>query len=64
LNVGLWSRRWFALDQTSRTHAFSMLLTAGARLGLNNIALGFLLGLTMARCLRLGPVRVEEAQTR
>jgi hypothetical protein len=51
-------------DQTSRTDAFSMLLTAGVCLGLNNIALGFLLGLTMAWCLRLGLVRGEEAQTR
>jgi hypothetical protein len=50
-------------DQTSRTDALAMLLTTGACLGLNNIALG-LLGLTVAWCLRLGLVRVEEAQAR
>jgi hypothetical protein len=49
-------------DQTSRSDA--MLLTAGACLGLNNIALGFLLGLTVAWCPRLGLARGEEAQTR
>lgn len=48
-------------DQSSRTSAFAMLLTAGACLGLNNIALGFLLGLAMAWCLRAGLFRVEEA---
>jgi MFS superfamily sulfate permease-like transporter len=47
-------------DQTSRTDAFAMLLTASACMGLNNIALGFLLGLGMAWCLRLGLLRVEE----
>lgn len=47
-------------DQTSRTDAFSMLLTAAACMALNNIALGFLLGLAMAWCLRLGLFRVEE----
>jgi MFS superfamily sulfate permease-like transporter len=49
-------------DQTGRTGAFAMLLTAAACMGLNNIALGFLLGLGMARCLRLGLLRVEEAK--
>jgi MFS superfamily sulfate permease-like transporter len=48
-------------DQTSRTDAFAMLLTAAACMGLNNIALGFLLGLSMAWCLRLGLFRVEES---
>jgi MFS superfamily sulfate permease-like transporter len=47
-------------DQTQRTDAFAMLLTAGACMGLNNIALGFLLGLAMAWCLRVGLFRVEE----
>ncbi|HLW65325.1 MAG TPA: putative sulfate/molybdate transporter [Gemmataceae bacterium] len=47
-------------DQTRRTDAFIMLLTAAACLGLNNIALGFVLGLAMAWCLRLGLFRVEE----
>ncbi|HEV3142270.1 MAG TPA: putative sulfate/molybdate transporter, partial [Gemmataceae bacterium] len=37
-------------DQTRRTDAFTMLLTAAACLGLN-IALGFVLGLAMAWCL-------------
>jgi MFS superfamily sulfate permease-like transporter len=49
-------------DQTRRTDAFAMLLTAAACLGLNNIALGFLLGLAMAWCLRFGLFRVEEPQ--
>jgi MFS superfamily sulfate permease-like transporter len=46
-------------DQTSRTDAFAMLLTAAACLGLNNIALGFLLGLAMTWGLRLGLFHVE-----
>ena len=46
-------------DQTSRADAFAMLLTAGACLGLNNIALGFLLGLAMTWGLRLGLFHVE-----
>jgi MFS superfamily sulfate permease-like transporter len=49
-------------DQTSRTDAFAMLLTASACMGLNNIAMGFLLGLAMAWCLRLGVFKVEEAR--
>jgi MFS superfamily sulfate permease-like transporter len=49
-------------DQTSRTDAFAMLLTASACMGLNNIGLGFLLGLAMAWCLRLGLLRVEERE--
>ncbi len=47
-------------DQTSRTDAFAMLLTTAACMGLNNIALGFLLGLTMAWCLRLGLFQIDE----
>jgi MFS superfamily sulfate permease-like transporter len=47
-------------DQTRRTDAFAMLLTAAACMGLNNIALGFVLGLGMAWCLRVGLFRVEE----
>lgn len=47
-------------DQTSRTDAFTMLLTAAACLALNHVALGFALGLAMAWCLRLGLFRVEE----
>ena len=46
-------------DQTSRADAFAMLLTAAACLGLNNIALGFLLGLAMTWGLRLGLFHVE-----
>ena len=45
-------------DQTRRADAFTMLLTAGACLGLNHIALGFALGLGMSWCLRL--TRFEE----
>ncbi|MFH0953638.1 MAG: putative sulfate/molybdate transporter [Verrucomicrobiota bacterium] len=47
-------------DQTRKTDVFSMLLTAGACLALNNIALGFLLGLLMTWCVRLPAFRVEE----
>lgn len=47
-------------DQTSRTDAFTMLLTASACMGLNNIAMGFLLGLAMAWCFRWGLFQVEE----
>ena len=39
-------------DQTRRADAYVMLLTTGVCLGLNNIALGFVLGLVMAWCLR------------
>jgi MFS superfamily sulfate permease-like transporter len=39
-------------DQTRRGDACVMLLTAGVCLGLNNIALGFVLGLVMTWCLR------------
>lgn len=44
-------------DQTSRHDAFTMLLTAGAILGLNNIALGFVIGFVLALLLRLAPSR-------
>jgi hypothetical protein len=50
-------------DQSQRTDAFAMLLTAAACLGLNNIALGFVLGLIMAWCLHIGLFRVEEARS-
>ena len=49
-----------ARDQTSRTDAFAMLLTTGACLGLNNIAVGFGLGLALTWCFKLGTFRVEE----
>ncbi len=49
-------------DQTRRTDAFAMLLTAAACLALNNVALGFVMGLTMAWCLHAGWLRVEEAE--
>ena len=39
-------------DQTRRADAYVMLLTTGGCLGLNNIALGFVLGLAMTWCLR------------
>lgn len=47
-------------DQTSRTDAFSMLLTTSACMGLDDIALGFVLGLAMAWCFRFDVFRVEE----
>lgn len=40
-------------DQTRRTEATIMLLTAGACLGADNVALGFVLGLLLAWALRL-----------
>jgi MFS superfamily sulfate permease-like transporter len=46
-------------DQTRRTDAFTMLLTAGACLGLDNVALGFVLGLLLAWCLRFRSFRLE-----
>jgi len=46
-------------DQTSRTDVLAMLLTAGACLGLNNIAVGFLLGWALNLLLRLRPFRAE-----
>jgi MFS superfamily sulfate permease-like transporter len=48
-----------ARDQTSRTGAFSMLLTAGASLGLN-LAWGFALGFLLTCLFQLGAFRVEE----
>ena len=47
-------------DQTRRSEAFVMLFTAGTCLGLNNIALGFVVGLGLTLCLRIGPFRVEK----
>ncbi len=49
-------------DQSAREDAFVMLLTAGACLGLNNVALGFVLGLALALCFRLGAFRVTETK--
>jgi MFS superfamily sulfate permease-like transporter len=51
-------------DQTTRTDAFAMFLTAAACLALNNIALGFLLGLGLVWCLRLRWLRVEAPNDR
>ena len=51
-------------DQTRRPEAFTMLLTAAACLGLNNIALGFGLGLVMAWCLNLGLFQLELPEVR
>ena len=42
-------------DQTARTDAYTMLLTAGVCLGLNNIALGFVLGIVLSWGLSLRP---------
>jgi len=49
-------------DQTRRTDNFTMLLTTAACMGLNNIALGFVMGLAMGWCLRVGVFRVEEPE--
>jgi len=51
-------------DQTSRTDAFAMLITAAACMGLGNIALGFVLGVAMAWLLRLGLFRVEQSESK
>lgn len=47
-------------DQTRRSDAFVMLLTAGTCLGLASIALGFVVGLGLALCMRLGPFLLEK----
>ena len=49
-------------DQTSRTDAFAMFLTAGAILGLEDIGLGLLIGLGLVVCLRYGPFNVEQQE--
>jgi MFS superfamily sulfate permease-like transporter len=51
-------------DQTDRASASTMLLTAGACLGLNNVALGFAIGLALALLLRLRGNGVEGAEQR
>jgi MFS superfamily sulfate permease-like transporter len=48
-------------DQTARSDAFAMLLTAAACMALDNIALGFAIGLAMAWCLKRGLFRVDVA---
>jgi MFS superfamily sulfate permease-like transporter len=50
-------------DQVRRSEAFIMLLTAGACIGLNNIGIGFLLGLAVATCMRMGWFRMEDNST-
>jgi len=50
-------------DQTDRTSAFTMLLTAGACLALNNVGIGFLVGLGLAFAVRLG-LRLEASERR
>ena len=47
-------------DQSKKTEAFSMLITAGACLALNNIAFGFILGLVLTWCIQFRAFRVEE----
>jgi hypothetical protein len=51
-------------DQSDRASASTMLLTAGACLALNNVGLGFVIGLSFALLLRLPPFRVEDSQNR
>jgi MFS superfamily sulfate permease-like transporter len=46
-------------DQTSRTDAFAMLLTAGACLALGNVALGFVIGLVLSQVVRLRRFSVD-----
>lgn len=46
-------------DQTRRPDAFTMLVTAGACIGLNSMALGFVLGLAFAWLLGLRSFRAE-----
>lgn len=48
-------------DQTRRPDAFAMILTAGACLALNSVAMGFVLGFLMVQVLRLPRFRVDEA---
>jgi MFS superfamily sulfate permease-like transporter len=48
-------------DQTDRTSATTMLLTAGACLGLNNIAVGFVIGVCLALLLRVRNFRVDDS---
>ncbi len=48
-------------DQARRTDAFSMLATAATCMALDNIALGFAIGLAMAWCLTCGLFRIEAA---
>lgn len=50
-------------DQTSRINAFITLTTAGACLALNNIALGFGIGLVIALCLRIPRLQEEGSTT-
>jgi MFS superfamily sulfate permease-like transporter len=50
-------------DQTERIDAFAMLLTAGVCLGLDNIALGFALGLALVWAFRVVPHRNDDAAT-
>jgi MFS superfamily sulfate permease-like transporter len=49
-------------DQKRWTDALTMLLVAGACIGLSNIALGFVLGLAVAWCLRLGRFVTERSR--
>jgi MFS superfamily sulfate permease-like transporter len=51
-------------DQADRASATTMLLTAGACLALNNVGLGFVIGLCLALLLRLPSFRLEEPRSR
>jgi len=50
-------------DQSSRTDAFTMLLTTSACLAFGNIALGFALGLGMAWCVRWKLFQLEDERS-
>jgi MFS superfamily sulfate permease-like transporter len=47
-------------DQARRTDAFAMIATAGSSLALNNIGIGFVVGLVVALALRFGPAAKDE----
>ena len=49
-------------DQVRKTDAFVMLLTAGACLGLTNMAAGFVIGWVLALVLRLPVLGIERAR--
>jgi MFS superfamily sulfate permease-like transporter len=50
------------LDQRRWPDILAMLLTAAVCVGLGNVALGFVLGLAVAWCLRLGRLLVERSR--
>jgi MFS superfamily sulfate permease-like transporter len=49
-----------ARDQTERTDAFIMIATAGISLAMNNVAVGFVIGLVVALTIRFGAFGTED----